>query len=42
VLLDRFDVLPDDIEAALAAEARDVQRFLAGSPEAGQDRHEAA
>ena len=42
VLLDRFGVLPDDIEAALDAEARDVQRFLAGSPEAGQDRDEAA
>jgi hypothetical protein len=42
VMLDRFGALPEHIETALAAEARDVQRFLAGSPEAGQDRDEAA
>jgi hypothetical protein len=45
VTLDRFGPLPDDVETALAVEARDVQRFLAGSPEAGpegdeQDRDE--
>jgi hypothetical protein len=40
VKLDRFGPLPDDVEAALETEARDVQRFLAGSPEAGQDRDE--
>jgi hypothetical protein len=33
VALDRFGDLPADAEAALAAEARDVQRFLAGEPE---------
>jgi hypothetical protein len=34
VALDRFGELPADAEAALAAEARDVQRFLAGAAEA--------
>jgi hypothetical protein len=42
VTFDRFGPLPDDVETALAVEARDVQRFLAGSPEAGQDRDETA
>jgi Winged helix DNA-binding domain len=42
VKLDRFAALPADAEAALAAESRDVQRFLAGSPDTGQDRDEAA
>ncbi|HTA07926.1 MAG TPA: winged helix DNA-binding domain-containing protein [Streptosporangiaceae bacterium] len=37
VTLDRFGPLPADVETALAVEARDVQRFLAGSPEAGPD-----
>jgi len=34
VVLDRFGELPADAEAALAADARDVQRFLAGAAEA--------
>ena len=34
VMLDRFGELPDDVESALAAEASDVQRFLAGEPAA--------
>jgi hypothetical protein len=34
VVLDRFGDLPDDVESALAAEASDVQRFLAGEPAA--------
>jgi hypothetical protein len=34
VALDRFGELPADAEAALAVEARDVQRFLAGAAEA--------
>jgi hypothetical protein len=38
VALDRFETLPDDVETALADEARDVQRFLAGSPAAGDER----
>ncbi len=47
VRLSRFRELPDDVEAALAAEARDVQRFLAGSANSsgealGQDPDEAA
>jgi hypothetical protein len=42
VALHHFRVPPDDVAAALAAEARDVQRFLAGSPASGQDRDEAA
>jgi hypothetical protein len=33
VTLDRFAEFPADVEASLAAEARDVQRFLAGEPE---------
>jgi hypothetical protein len=37
VTLDRFGPLPDDVEIALAVEALDVQRFLAGSPEAGPE-----
>jgi hypothetical protein len=41
VTLDQFGPLPADIDAALAAEARDVARFLAGSP-AGAERDEAA
>ena len=41
VTLDRFGPLPDDVEAALAAEASDVARFMAGSP-AGEERDEAA
>jgi len=41
VTLERLGPLPADVEAALAAEACDVARFLAGSL-AGQDRHEAA
>jgi Winged helix DNA-binding domain len=41
VTLDRFAPLPADVESALAADARDVERFLAGSP-AGQERDEAA
>jgi hypothetical protein len=41
VTVDRFAPLSADIEAALAAEARDVARFLAGSP-AGEERDEAA
>jgi hypothetical protein len=40
VTLDRFGPLPADVEAALAVEAHDVQRFLAGSPEAGPDGDE--
>ena len=35
VALNRFGELPADAEAALAAEARDVRRFLAGAAEAG-------
>ncbi len=47
VQISRFGDLPDDVESELAAEARDVQRFLAGSPdsgtaEVGQDPDEAA
>ena len=47
VQLRPFGALPVDIEAALAADARDVQRFLAGPPnsggeEVGQDSDEAA
>lgn len=47
VQISRFRELPDDIEAALAAEARDVQRFLAGSSnssgeDVGQDPDEVA
>ncbi len=42
VLLEPFAALPDDTQAAIAAEARDVQRFLAGSPQPGQDRDEAS
>jgi hypothetical protein len=42
VVLDRLGQLAGDVQAALAAEARDIQRFLAGSPEAGRDRDEAA
>jgi hypothetical protein len=42
VRLDRFATLPDHVEAVLAAECRDVQRFLAGSPATGRDRDEAA
>jgi Winged helix DNA-binding domain len=38
VALDRFETLPDDVETALADEARDVQRFLAGAPAAGDER----
>lgn len=34
VVISRFAELPEHIEAALAAEGRDVQRFLAGGPEA--------
>jgi hypothetical protein len=41
VTVDRFAPLQPDVEDALAAEARDVVRFLAGSP-AGQERDEAA
>ena len=41
VTLEPFAPLSADIEAALAAEARDVARFLAGSP-AGEGRDEAA
>jgi hypothetical protein len=33
VVLDRFAALPADVEAALAAEASDVRRFLATEPE---------
>ena len=33
--LDRFGELPADAEVALAAEARDVRRFLAGAADAG-------
>ena len=36
VVLDRFGELPADAEAALAAEARDVRRFLAGAAVADQ------
>jgi len=36
VVLDRFGELPAEAEAALAADARDVQRFLAGAAEAGR------
>jgi hypothetical protein len=42
VTLDRFESLSDDVETALAHEARDVQRFLAGSPAAGRDADETA
>jgi Winged helix DNA-binding domain len=46
VKISRFAELPDDVEAALAADARDVQRFLVGSPSrgaaAGQDPDEVA
>jgi Winged helix DNA-binding domain len=47
VQISRFGELPDDAEAALAADARDVQRFLGGSPRpsgaaAGQDPDEVA
>jgi hypothetical protein len=38
VALDRFETLPDDVETALADEARDVQRFLAGAAAAGDER----
>ena len=41
VTMDRFEPWPGDVEAALAAEARDVVRFLATSP-AGRERDEAA
>ncbi|HSR82693.1 MAG TPA: winged helix DNA-binding domain-containing protein [Streptosporangiaceae bacterium] len=41
VTVDRFAPLSADVEAALAAEARDVARFLARS-RAGEDRDEAA
>jgi Winged helix DNA-binding domain len=40
VTLDRFEPLPHDVEAALAVEARDVQRFLATSPQAGRNGNE--
>jgi hypothetical protein len=33
VALDRFGPLPADVEAALAADARDVQRYLASEPD---------
>jgi hypothetical protein len=42
VVLDRLGQLPEDVERALAAEATDIQRFLAGSPTAGRDWDEAA
>jgi hypothetical protein len=42
VTLDPFGPLPAETELALAAEASDVRRFLAGSAAAGQDRDEAA
>jgi Winged helix DNA-binding domain len=42
VTLDRFRPLSPETEAALAAEAIDVRRFLAGSAAAGQDTDEAA
>ena len=38
VTLDRFESLSDDVETALAHEARDVQRFLAGAAAAGDER----
>jgi hypothetical protein len=38
VQLRPFGALPDDVAAALAAEARDVQRFLAGSPNTGSEQ----
>jgi len=41
VTVDQFEALPPDVDAALAAEARDVARFLAGSP-ADQEQDEAA
>jgi Winged helix DNA-binding domain len=41
VTMDPFEPLPSDVEAALAAEACDVARFLATSP-AGRERVEAA
>ncbi len=37
VALDRFGPLPADVEAALAAEARDVRRYLASEPEPAAD-----
>jgi len=36
VQISRFGELPDEIESALDAEAGDVQRFLAGSPDSGE------
>jgi hypothetical protein len=42
VTLDRFRPLPAATETALAGEAIDVRRFLAGSAAAGQDTDEAA
>lgn len=37
VVLDRFGELPEAVESALAAEARDVQRFLAAEPDLADD-----
>ena len=37
VLVDRFARMPREVEAALAAEAADVRRFLAGEPELAPD-----
>jgi hypothetical protein len=37
VVLDRFGPLPTDAEAALAADARDVRRYLASEPEPAAD-----
>lgn len=37
VMLDRFSELPDDVAAALAADARDVQRYLAANKSLGEE-----
>jgi hypothetical protein len=37
VVLDRFGPLSDEVEAALAADARDVRRYLATEPEPAAD-----
>jgi Winged helix DNA-binding domain len=42
VTLERFAELPEPVESALAAEARDVQRFLASEPELAKDHDELA
>jgi hypothetical protein len=40
VVLDRFGPLTPDAEAALAAEARDVRRYLASEPESAAEGHD--